>query len=162
MATWEGRTYSIALSNLGENTIAPDSFQFQFAPVPAEGAETFFYQIAPDGRSRKNPFEGCGFVEQGGRKLTRFIPVKERLNPKAKKYKQQLQHLVDSIIGEKIAEDPFGFVRLVGLIPHQDQPLNPVTFYQIEHTHTDDTVVLVVQAKILGASPDGTIVVVGR
>jgi hypothetical protein len=163
MATWEGRTYSIALSTLGDNTIAPSSFKFQFEPVPEEGAETFFYRIVPDGRARTNPFEGCGFVEQGGRKLTRHIPVKERLDPKAKKYKQKLQQLVTAIAGKKIAENPFGYERLVGFIPHQDQPLNPVSFYQIEHTHTDDkTVVLVMQAKLIGADPDGSIVVVGR
>lgn len=163
MATWEGRSYSIALSTLGENTIAPESFKFQFQPVPEEGAETYFYRIVPDGRARKNPFEGCGFVEQGGRKLTRHIPVKERLNPKAKNYAAQLQELAAAITGDKLAENPYGYERLVGFIPHADQPLNPVAFYQVEHTHTDDNVVVIVmQAKILGASPEGTIVVVGR
>jgi hypothetical protein len=163
MAMWEGRSYSIALSTLGDDTIAPESFKFQFEPVPPEGVETFFYRIVPEGRARKNPFEGCGFVEQGGRKLTRHIPMKERLNPKDKKYTTKLQELVAAITGDKIAEDPFGYERLVGFVPHADQPLNPISFYQVAHTHADDSVViLVVQAKIVGANPDGTIVVVGR
>ena len=73
-----------------------------------------------------------------------------------------LQNLTDEIVGDKLEEDPFSYERLVGFIPHQEEPLNPVAIYQIENTHVDDSVMLLVRVKIIDGNPDGSIIIVGR
>jgi hypothetical protein len=161
MTTWEGRTYEIALSTLGVEVVAP-TFRFQFAPVPEEGTETYFYRVVPENEADPNPLEGYGFIAQGGRKLTKYIPSAERLDPESDNYLADLQDLVDEISGDKLAEDPFGYERLVGFIPHGEQRLNPVTIYPIEDVYADGSLMLLVRARIIGGDPNGGIVIIGR
>ncbi len=163
MATWEGRTFTVTLSSLGE--MDPANYEFQFAPMPEETVDTAYYQIVPASEEPTgHPFEGCGFLLQSGRKLTKYLPPDQRLDDTAAPadYQRDLQNLVDLIIGDKIEEDPCGYERLVGFVPNEDQPFNPVTFYQVEHTHQqDDKVLLIVRANFIGTSPNGSIIVIG-
>jgi len=163
MATWEGRTFTVTLSSLGE--MDPANYAFQLAAMPEDTVDTAYYQVVPDsGEPTGHPFEGCAFLLQSGRKLTKYIPPEQRLDETADPgdYQAALQNLVDMIIGDKIEEDPDGYERLVGFVPNEGQPFNPVTFYQVEHTHLDDSkVLLIVRANFIGASPNGSIIVIG-
>ena len=162
MVTWDGRTFELNLAMLGEGLSGPESFRFQFEAVPEEGLETFFYRIVPEDPEGENPFEGCGFIPQTGRKLTKYIPVEERLDPEADGYEDGLQALTDTIIGDKLDEDPCAYERLVGFVRTETQPFNPVIIYQVEHTHQDDEkVMLLVRANLIDTSPHGTIIVIG-
>jgi hypothetical protein len=162
MVMWDGRTFEVTLSTLGDSLTGSEPFRFQFVAVPEEGMETFFYKIVPEDPEDANPFEGCGFIPQTGRKLTKYIPVEERLDPDAEGYVDGLQRLTDTIIGDKIAEDPCSYERLVGFVRTETQPFNPVIIYQVEHTHLDDNkLMLLVQANLIDTSPHGTIVVIG-
>src|SRR6185436_13808905 len=138
MATWDGRTFEITPSALTDAVTGSGPFRFQFQPVPEDGLQTFFYKIVPEDPEGENPFDGCGFIPQTGRKLSKFIPLEQRLDPQSDDYLDEVQSLADMIIGDKLNEDPCSFERLVGFVRTSTQPFNPIVIYQIEHTHQDD------------------------
>jgi hypothetical protein len=162
MATWEGRVYEIALQTLGDEAAAQQSFRFRFVPVPSDGTETWFFRVEPENEGDPNPLAAYGFIPQSGRTLTKYIHPDDRLDPESDNYQGDLQDLMDEIVGDKLAEDPCSYERLVGFIPHLDEPLNPVTIYQVENTHVDTAVLLLVRARVTDGNPDGGIIIVGR
>jgi hypothetical protein len=164
MVTWEGRTYELTLSSVGENLIQPKPYRFHLEAVPEDEPEVYFYKIVPenDNPPGANPFKDCVLLPQEGRRLTKFVPSGQRLNPGSANYATKLQVLMDTIVEDKIEEDPCGYERLVGHIAAGSQPVNPVTFYKVEHTHQDDEKVLViVRINLVGADPHGSIAVIG-
>jgi hypothetical protein len=175
MATWEGRSFALTLSSVGEDLIEPETYRFQFVPVPGDGTETYYYKIVPESDNvatagPKNPFEGRSFFPQTGRKLTRYIPTDQRLDEESFEnpddYKGALQALAAEITGDKIDEDPCGYERLVGFVTtflDEDTPVDsPVMFYQVENVFTEpEKLMLIVKIKRIGANPSGTIVVQG-
>lgn len=161
MVTWENRIYELTLSSVGENIIKPKPYRFHLEPV-SEGQEIYFYKAVPEQGNPpgQNPFKGCVLLPQGGRKLTKFVA--EKLNPgNPATYPAKLQLLIDEIVEDKVKEDPSAYERLVGFISFGNQPVNPVSFYRVEHTHQDDNKLLVVVLiSLLGGNPNGTIAVI--
>ncbi len=174
MATWEGRSFALTLSSVGEDMIEPSTYRFQFVPVPGDGTETYYYKIVPEADNvagpTTNPFEGRSFFPQTGRKLAKYIPQDERLDEESFEdpddYKGALQALVAVITGDKIDEDPCGYERLVGFVTtfldEETSVDSPVMFYQVENVFTEpEKLLLIVKIKRVGANPNGTIVVQG-
>jgi hypothetical protein len=174
MATWEGRTFELALSSVGQDMIEPATYRFQFTPVPDDGTETYYYKIVPESdnlpSAATNPFEGRSFVAQSGRKLAKYIPEDDRLDEESfsnpDDYKGVLQALAAEITGDKIDEDPCGYERLVGFVTTQlDETTsvdNPVMFYQVENVFTDpEKLLLIAKIRRVGANPNGSIIVQG-
>jgi hypothetical protein len=157
MATWDDTTYEIDLAVLGGTLTGP--FRFQFEAVPEEGMETFFYRIVPEDIAAENPFDGCGFIPQTGRKLTWYIPPEDRLDPESGDYEDARQQVTDAVIADKLDEDPCSYERLVGFFRTATQPFNPVVIYQVHNTHVDETVMLLMQANLVDTSPHGTIII---
>ena len=172
MATWEGRTFELTLSSVGQDMIEPATYRFQFAPMPDDGTETYYYKIVPESdnlpSATPNPFEGRSFVAQSGRKLAKYIPEDSRLDedsfPNPDDYKGVLQTLAAEITGDKIDEDPCGYERLIGFVTtwldETTSVDSPVMFYQVENVFTDpEKLLLIAKIKRVGANPNGTIIV---
>ena len=174
MATWEGRSFALTLSSVGDDMIEPATYRFQFVPVPGDGTETYYYKIVPESDNvagpTTNPFEGRSFFPQSGRKLAKYIPQDDRLDEEAFEdpddYKGALQGLVAVITGDKIDEDPCGYERLVGFVTtFLDEATSvdsPVMFYQVENVFSDpEKMLLIAKIRRVGANPNGTIIVQG-
>lgn len=163
MATWESSKYELTFSTLGGDLLSPAPYRFRLERTLVTG-DTYFYRVAPDPENPPgaNPFAGCVLLPQKGRRLTHYLPPAQRLDPNGANYLAKLELLIDEIAGGKIENDPDGYERLVGYIPVDQEPVNPVTFYKVEHTHKHGKVLLVVQLQLRNQAPGGSIGVIAR
>jgi hypothetical protein len=170
---WDAGLFSLTFTDLPQTYISPKVYKFQLKRQPLGSMQPAFYKVEPHPANpppstpaARNPFENCALIPQPGRVLTKFIPEDDRLDglPTSPAYLSALQKLIKNIVDYKLEEDPYCYERLVGSIPNPDGaslPAVPVTFYKVEHTHKDDSkMLLIVRATVTGGSPNGSIGVI--
>jgi|GEM_PF-2316466 len=160
-ANWDNKTWVLdPASPPFQNDLDPPTGgenKFKLTPL-REGAKIYMYKITPlAGSGAMKPFWcGCKLLPQKGRPLKmsfRKLPPHEpgdAVDMKARK------HRLDQAI-RKIRKNPERYERLVGFTSINGQD-NPVSLYQITRGHTDGRrPFLVVDLKIVGANPSGSV-----
>ncbi|MEJ0038769.1 MAG: hypothetical protein WDO68_22285 [Gammaproteobacteria bacterium] len=184
---WEGITFEMTVSTLGGVFLEPQPYRFRFVASRDVRQNIYLYTITPAPVLGPAPTPGptpsatpgpapavptpslwadCKLLPQDGRRLTKFIPRSKRLvvpspGDDRSSYEAALQDLADEILGEQIDADPFGYERLVGTV-FKGGKFNPVSFYKVEHTHTDDAKILVLaHVNLVAGNPNGIVIVIG-
>lgn len=158
---WEEREYQVLVS--GGPLGTPANYKFKMKREIASG-DAYFYSVflSAGNSSPQHPFTGVVLLPQGGRPLIHYIPPDDRLDPTAANYPKQLSDLLDEIIHAEIEADPDGYERLVANITIQGTPNNLLTMYKVENTHTTGQLLVVLLVRAAGASPTGSIGIIGR
>jgi hypothetical protein len=158
---WEDREYQVLVS--GGPLGTPANYKFRMARQVASGDAYFYSIVLSNGSSNPpHPFTGVVMLPQCGRQLIHYIRPDDRLVPGTANYPKQLSDLLDEIIHSKIEADPDGYDRLVATVTIQGTPNNLVTLYKVENTHSTGELLVVLLVRAPGASPTGSIGIIGR
>ena len=162
MSKWEDREYELVLGASGPLG-QPANYKFRMQRQIATGDAFFFNVVLSAGNpSPIHPFTGGVLLPQAGKPLIHYIKPDDRLVAGSGTYTKQLGDLLDEIIHSRIEADPDSYERLVGVIKIQAQPINLITFYKVEYTHSLGEVLVIAFVRAAGAAPGGSIGIIGR
>jgi hypothetical protein len=164
MTKWEDSTYEIVLRASGPLG-QPTNYKFKMQKNVASDDAVFYNMVINQGSNATpiHPFTGGVLVPQSGKPLIHYLPKTQRLNPDGSStYKAAVEILVDEIVGSKIEAEPDKFERLVGYIAINNQPVNLLTFYRVTNVHSGGQLLVIGILNTVGASPGGSIGVIGR
>lgn len=157
MTKWEDPQYEVIMGS------GPIGTAYKFKLVRNNVSQNgYYYTVAAVGTPPPHPFSGCVLLPQGGKPLIHYLPPDGRLNPTSSTYAADLELLLDEIVNSQIDAEPDSFERVVGFISIGAHPVNLFTLYKVENTHKNGELLVVVILKTAGASPGGSIGVIGR